>query len=120
MSTRQGIRTLDWTTGRTRRVARSDARVVPATMALTFLIAVSIGALCFVAIRQTTMIRDLAARCDSARQLLIGIEEVNRTLKFEIEQAFSLARVSQFARQRLGMIEPTNIRYVPLSLVELP
>jgi len=66
------------------------------------------------------MIRDLTARCDSAQQLLIGIEEMNRTLKFEIEQAFSLARVSQFARQRLGMVEPINIRYVYLSLVDLP
>jgi cell division protein FtsL len=43
------------------------------------------------------------------------IEAENRRLEFQVQQAFSLERISTFARHRLRMVEPTNIRYINLS-----
>ena len=122
MSTRQGIRTSGWAAPRShsRVRARTETQAHTATLILTLVIAASIGALCFLAVRQTTVIRDLTAQCAGARELLVGIEEVNRTLEFDLEQAFSLARISEMARSRLGMVEPTRVRYVPIDAHELP
>ena len=70
--------------------------------------------LSFFYVRQGTALRDLMARSTRAREELVGIEEVNRTLEFRIEQAFSLERISRVARENLGMVEPSVVRYVPL------
>lgn len=72
-----------------------------------------VGWLSFLYVRQGTTIRNLTAECALVQSELIEIQEVNHTLELEIEQAFSLSRVSQFARQRLGMIEPSVIHHVP-------
>jgi len=66
----------------------------------------------FLYVVQSTHLRDLTARIAGAQEDLIGIQEVNRTLQFEIEQAFSLDRVSRMAREQLGMIEPTTVKYI--------
>jgi len=71
--------------------------------------------LSFLYVVQSTALRDLTARCAAAEEELERIEEINRTLEFEIGQAFSLERVSDFARRRLGMVEPSEVLYVPLS-----
>ena len=120
MSTRQGIRTSGWAGSRRRTRARIDASALTITVVVTLALAMVAGVLCFLSVRQTTAIRDLTAQCAGARELLVGIEEVNRTLEFELEQAFSLARISQLARGRLGMVEPTRVRYVPIDPDELP
>ena len=120
MSTRQGIRPSGSAVSRPRTRARIHASALTVTVALTLAIATAVGALCFLSVRQTTAIRDLTAQCAGARELLVGIEEVNRTLEFELEQAFSLARISELARSRLGMVEPTRVRYVPIDPDERP
>ena len=120
MSTRQGIRTSGQAGPRLRTRTRIHASARVLTIALTLAIATAVGALCFLSVRQTTAIRDLTAQCAGARELLVGIEEVNRTLEFELEQAFSLARISELARSRLGMVEPTRVRYVPIDPDERP
>lgn len=70
--------------------------------------------LCFVYIWQSTRIRELTAQRASAAAQLVEIEELNRELQFQIEQAFSLERVARIARGQLGMIEPDVVRYVRL------
>jgi len=74
--------------------------------------------LCFLYVFQGTALRDLTAQSELAREALVGVEEVNRTLEFRIEQTFSLERISRIARGRLGMVEPSIIRYVPLPTSE--
>lgn len=70
--------------------------------------------LSFLYVVQATALRDLTARCSAATEELTRIEEVNRTLEFELGQTFSLERIADIARGRLGMIEPTEVRYVSL------
>ena len=62
---------------------------------------------------QGTTIRDLHAQRAAAREALTMTQEVNRTLEFEIGQAFSLDRISALAKS-MGMVPPSQIRYVPL------
>jgi len=79
------------------------------------LVAIAIAGLCLFYLWQGTTILDLTAQRESTRATLTSIQEVNRWLEFEIEKAFSLERVSRLARDRLHMVEPTNIRYVRLA-----
>jgi cell division protein FtsL len=103
-----------------RRWGRTRGRVLARPIALSagivaaLVVACTVAALSFLYIRQTTMMRDLTAQQELARERLVQIEEVNRQLVFEIEQAFSLSRVSRWARERLHMVEPTVFHYVPL------
>ena len=101
---------------RVRRLAlRDERRLGPGgRLFLAFLIGLSALGLSFLYVWQTTQIRDLTARCNSVREDLVKAEEVNRTLQFEIEQAFSLERIERIARERLGMVEPSVVRYVPV------
>ena len=68
--------------------------------------------LCFLYLWQGTTLLDLTAQCAGAREELAEIEETNTWLKFKIEEAFSLERVSRIAREQLGMMEPMTVRYV--------
>jgi len=86
----------------------------PQAVAIALGVALLAIGLSFLYVWQTTQIRDLTARCNSVRGDLVKAEEVNRTLQFQIERAFSLERISRIARTQLGMVEPSVIRYVPL------
>jgi len=77
-------------------------------------VAILVLGLSFLYVVQSTTLRDLTAQCAAAEEELTRIEEVNHTLEFEIGQTFSLERVSDLARRRLGMVEPTEVRYVLL------
>jgi len=81
-------------------------------------VAVLVVGLGFLYVLQGTTLRDLTAQSELARDALVSVEEVNRTLEFRIEQTFSLERISRIARGRLGMVEPSVIRYVPLPASE--
>ena len=70
--------------------------------------------LSFLYVRQSLLLRDLTARCATAAESVARVEEVNRTLDFQLGQALSLERVAQIARDQLGMVEPTVIHYVPI------
>jgi cell division protein FtsL len=77
-------------------------------------IATLIAALCFLYVWQGTALLELTAHKESLKASLASAQEVNRYLEFQIDQAFSLERVSRIARQQLGMVEPSDIRYVPV------
>ena len=107
---------------RERARARSRGHTLAVSLGFVAVVAVVlvVAGVSIAYIRQGTMIRDLTAQYASAQARLTEIEEVNQRLVFEIEQAFSLSRVSELARDWLGMEEPEILRYVPLSDSELP
>jgi hypothetical protein len=76
--------------------------------------AILVLGVCFLYLLQGMAFRDLTARTAVARSALVDVQEINRTLEFRVEQAFSLERISRIARERLGMVEPTVVHYVPL------
>lgn len=92
--------------------ARTAAWNRPAVIVIAF--ATLIAGLCFFYVWQGTALLDLTARKQSLKTSLASAQEVNRYLQFQIDQAFSLERVSRIARQQLGMVEPSDIRYVPV------
>jgi cell division protein FtsB len=96
-------------------VARTRAHTVSIGLVVGVSIAGLVFGLCFLYLWQATGIQELTAQREAARAHLVEIEELNRELEFQIAQAFSLERISRIARSQLGMIEPTVIRYVPLS-----
>jgi len=99
---------------RTRR-RREPRRTVPARIAAGVAAVAVVLGLCFLYLVQSVALRDLTARGAAARAALVDVEEVNRTLEFRIEQAFSLDRISRIARERLGMVEPAVVHYVSLD-----
>jgi hypothetical protein len=106
---------------RTRASRRSDRRGRPAVPVRFVAVAGSaalVAGLVFLYLLQGMALRDLTARTELARDALVEVQEINRTLEFRIEQAFSLERVSLIARDRLGMVEPAVVHYVPLSAAD--
>jgi cell division protein FtsB len=88
-------------------------RIPGAVLALAGVAVLALG-LSFLYVVQATALRDLIAQETAGTEKLVRIEEVNRTLEFQIEQAFSLERIAGIARGRLGMVEPSEVRYVVL------
>ncbi|MBU0595448.1 septum formation initiator family protein [Candidatus Bipolaricaulota bacterium] len=101
-----------------RRVARSRAQVISVGVALSVAGAVLIAGLCLLYVGQGVRITELTAQRAGAQAQLAEVEELNLDLGFRIEQAFSLERVARIAREQLGMVEPTVIRYVPVPTSE--
>jgi cell division protein FtsL len=97
-----------------RRVARSRTQVVSIGVAISVAAGILIAGLCFLYVWQGVRIHELTAQRESAQAQLADIEELNLDLAFQIEQAFSLERIARIAREQLGMVEPTVIRYVPV------
>lgn len=64
---------------------------------------------------QGTAILSLTAQRESARATLTSVNEVNRYLEFKVDQAFSLDRIEQIAREKLHMIDPKAVRYVKIN-----
>jgi len=85
---------------------------IPADVALALGGALLLGGLSFLYIHQGTMLRALTADREVLRENLTELEEINHTLRLEIAEAFSLPRISKYATERLGMIEPPTTRYV--------
>ena len=101
-----------------RRVARSRAHVVSIGLAITVVGAALVAGLCLLYVWQGVRINELTAQREGARSQLIETEELNLDLEFQIEQAFSLERIARIAREQLGMVEPTVVRYVPIPSTE--
>ena len=85
---------------------------IPADMAIALAVAVLVGGLSFLYIHQGTMLRALTADHEALQENLTELEEINHTLRLEIAEAFSLPRVSKYATEHLGMIQPSTTRYV--------
>ena len=88
--------------------------LIPASLIAFAGVTILVLGLCLLYVIQSTALRDLTAQLALADEELVRVEEVNRTLEFRIGQTFSLERISRIARENLGMVEPTVVRYVPL------
>ncbi|MCX6094550.1 MAG: hypothetical protein NTY63_07020 [Candidatus Bipolaricaulota bacterium] len=96
-----------------RKLSLKDLRLpIPPDMAIAFGAAILVGGLSFLYIHQGTMLRALTADREAIQENLTELEEINHTLRLEIAEAFSLPRVSNYATEHLGMIQPTTTRYV--------
>ncbi|MCD5415541.1 hypothetical protein LR032_00275 [Candidatus Bipolaricaulota bacterium] len=113
---RQRIGTISYPIGQTGHRVRAGTDTWSQAMILMLLGAVIIAGLCFLYLRQETMILELTARQKDALVMLTAVEEVNLELEFRIKQAFSLARVSRIACDILNMVEPAVIHYVYIDL----
>ncbi len=91
-----------------RSVVLSRGVFVTSVFVLVFL-------LCLLYLWQGTTILSLTAQRESARATLTSINEVNRYLEFKVDQAFSLDRIEQIAREKLHMIDPKVVRYVKIN-----
>jgi hypothetical protein len=76
------------------------------------LLAGAVSGLCFLYLWQGNRIQELTAAAEEAREQLEMTQGINRILDVRIDEAFSLERIARLARERLGMSEPTIIRYV--------
>jgi hypothetical protein len=92
--------------------SRTRTAVWPRTTLFLICIGVIVAGLCFLYLWQGTLILSLTAQREGMKASLTSAQEVNSWLEFQIGQAFSLERVSQIAREKLHMIEPTDVRYV--------
>lgn len=88
--------------------------LMPASLIAFAGVTILVLGLCFLYVLQSTALRDLTAQLALAGEELVRVEEVNRTLEFQIGQTFSLEQISRIAREQLGMVEPSVVRYVPL------
>ena len=93
---------------RTRSAVATRTVITAAVFALVFL-------LCFLYLWQGTTILFLTAQQQSARATLDSITEVNRELQFRVDQAFSLDRIEQIARNQLHMTDPKVVRYITIT-----
>jgi hypothetical protein len=82
------------------------------------LLAGAISGLCFLYLWQGNRIQELTAASEEARERLEAEQGINRILGVRIDEAFSLERIARIARERLGMSEPTLIRYVSKPIEE--
>lgn len=97
---------------RKRRRLKDFRLPIPTDVAFALGGALLVGGLSFLYIHQGTMLRALTADREVLREDLTELEEINHTLRLEIAEAFSLPRISRYATERLGMIEPPTTRYV--------
>ncbi|MCK4682133.1 hypothetical protein KAT59_03800 [Candidatus Bipolaricaulota bacterium] len=111
----QRIGTISYPIGQTRRRIRTEATTWPHATIFVLLAAMVLAGFCLLYLWQGTTILDLTAQREGMRAMLTSTEEVNHYLEFQIGQAFSLERVSRIAREILHMVEPSNIRYVPIG-----
>ncbi len=95
------------------KLSLKDLRLpIPADMAMALGVAILVGGLSFLYIHQGTMLRALTADREALQENVTELEEINHTLRLEIAEAFSLPRISNYATEHLGMIQPTTTRYV--------
>lgn len=74
-----------------------------------------VGGLLFLYIRQGTMLQSLTAEREAGREELTQLEEINHSLEIQVEQGFSLQRLSRYAAEQLGMVSPTKVYYVRVT-----
>jgi hypothetical protein len=94
------------------RKARHVSLALPPDVALVLVASLVVGGLLFLYIRQGTMLQSLTAEREAAREELTQLEEINHSLEIQVEQGFSLQRLSRYATEQLGMVPPTEVRYV--------
>ena len=57
----------------------------------------------------------LAGHCEELTQL----EEINHSLRIQVEEGFSFDRLSRYATQQLGMVVPTKVYYVRIPASDI-
>ena len=79
-----------------------------------------IGGPSFLYVWQGAKLQQLTAEREAARAELTQLEEINHSLELQIEEGFSLQRLSRYAIGQLGMAPPTEVRYVHVPKSDLP
>lgn len=77
-----------------------------------------ISGLLFFYIHQGTMLRNLTAEREAAREELVQLQEINHLLGIQVEQGFSYQRLERYAREQLGMTLPSKVHYVHVRTSE--
>lgn len=93
---------------------------IPPEVGLWVLAGLVVGGLAFLYIRQGTLLQQLTAAREAARDELTQLEEINHSLEIEVEQGFSLQRLSWYASEHLGMVAPTKVIYVRVPQSDIP
>jgi cell division protein FtsB len=65
------------------------------------------------------MLRNLTAEREAGRDELTQLEEINHALEIQVQQGFSLQRLSRYAQEQLGMAPPAEVHYVHVRKDEL-
>ncbi len=101
---RQSLRKVNLRTIFVRRLLERRVRL--------FFVILAVTALIFLYLWQDAALLRLKLQLATIEEQITEIEAENYRLEFQVQQAFSLERISTFARQHLKMIEPTDIRYI--------
>jgi len=89
-------------------------------LVLVVLASLVIGGPSFLYVWQGAKLQQLTAEREAARAELTQLEEINHSLELQIEEGFSLQRLSRYAIGQLGMAPPTEVRYVHVPKSDLP
>jgi cell division protein FtsL len=102
------------------RARRRLSLAVPPEVAVWVLAGLVVGGLAFLYIRQGTLLQQLTADRETASEELTQLEEINHSLAIEIEEGFSLQRLSRYASEQLGMVPPSKVYYVRIPKSSSP
>jgi cell division protein FtsL len=79
-----------------------------------------VGGPSFLYVWQGAKLQQLTAERETARSELTQLEEINHSLELQIEEGFSLQRLSRYAIGQLGMAPPSKVNYVHVPKNDLP
>lgn len=79
-----------------------------------------VGGPSFLYVWQGAKLQQLTAEREAARAELTQLEEINHSLELQIEEGFSLQRLSRYAIGQLGMAPPTEVHYVHVPKSDRP
>jgi len=85
---------------------------LPPDLVLVLIGGLVIGGLLFLYIHQGTMLRNLTAEREAAREDLTQLEEINHSLDIQVQEGFSLERLERYAGEQFGMTLPSKVYYV--------
>ena len=106
--------------GRRRGRGRRWSLALSPDLVLVVVASLVIGGPSFLYVWQGAKLQQLTAEREAARAELTQIEEINHSLELQIEEGFSLQRLSRYAIGQLGMAPPTEVRYVHIPKSDLP
>ncbi len=88
---------------------------LPPDVALLLVVGILVVGLSFFYIRQGTLLQHLTAEREATQEELTQLQEINHSLEIQVEQGFSLPRLSRIAVEQLGMTLPTKVQYVHVA-----
>lgn len=83
---------------------------------VTFVVALIVIACLFaIQISQVVTITHLSYKTEELENKLNSLEEKNKNLEIEVTKKISLGKVEKIAKNKLGMVEAENIKYVTIN-----